>query len=215
MAEVTWTEEGQGAPPKKKIPTWVWFCGGGCLAMVVLAIVAGGLVFNFAKKVIDPEQQWPKLAKILPFDERPANLTMQAGMQIGMGVGMEQYVLRDAVQGLQLQIQHHSGESGAAQREQLFGSDKPAFPQNMLVMKFEDMQPGVVEVQGRDLRVIRMRMELVGGKQTLGSMMMVDATRDGDPGMLFLQVTREGNSAPITDDDLRALLKPFHVGSNR
>jgi hypothetical protein len=214
MADVQWTEEGQSAPPKKKIPTWVWFCGGGCLAMVVLAIVAAGLVYKAAKTALDPEQQWPKLQQVLPFDERPENLAMQVGVNMGL-VGVEQYVLRDTLHGLQLQIQHHSGDSGSKQREQMFGSDKPAFPSNFGFMKFEDMQPGVVEVQGRDLRVIRMRMELPGGNNSLGSMMMVDATREGDAGMLFLQVMREGSSAPITDDDLRDLLKPFHVGPNR
>jgi hypothetical protein len=220
MADVTWTEEGQSAPPKKKIPTWVWFCGGGCLAMLVLAIVAGGLMFNFVKKGVDPEVQWPRLAKILPFDERPQNLEIVFGNQIGI----EQYVLRDETRALQLQIQHHKGPDGGEARDQIFGSDKPAFPENMGVMKFADMQRGVVEVQGRELRVLRMRMELAGfvksfvpkeGQGAFGSMMMVDATQADDDGMLFLQIMREASAEPITDDDLREILKPFHVGSNR
>jgi hypothetical protein len=198
----------------------VWFCGGGCLAMIVLAVVAIGLVISYGKKAADPEVQWPKLAKVLPFDERPANLQLMMGNQLGI----EQYLLRDVVKGLQLQIQYHTGASAAAQREQLFGSDDPVFPENMLVMKFKDLQPGVVEVQGRELRVIRMRMELAGfmqgivpeeGKQGLGSVIMMDGTREGDDGFLFLQVTREGGSDPITDDEVQDLLKPFHVGPNR
>lgn len=220
MAEVTWTEEGPGTPPKKKIPTWVWFCGGGCLAMIVLGVVAIGLGISYAKKVTDSEKQWPELAKILPFDERPQDLKLIFGNQLGM----EQYQLHDERHGFTVQIQHHTGPSGTEAREEMFGSDKPKIPENLVVMKFADMQPGVIEVQGRNLRVIRMRMELAGfmkkvvpkeGQDAFGSAMFMDATREGQDGLLFVQVMREGSSEPITDEEIRELLKPFHVGPNR
>ena len=220
MAEVTWTEEGPSAPPKKKIPTWVWFCGGGCLAVIVLGVVAIGIGVSFVKKAADQEKQWPELAKILPFDERPPDLKLIFGNQLGM----EQYQLHDERHGFNVQIQHHKGAQGTEAREQMFGSDKPQIPENLVVMKFADMQPGVVNVQGRDLRVIRMRMELAGfmksvvpkeGQGALGSAMFVDATREGQDGLLFIQLIREGGSEPISDAELRELLQPFHVGPNR
>lgn len=220
MAEVTWTEEGPSAPPKKKIPTWMWFCGGGCLALIVLGVVAAGVAFKFAKKAMDPETQWAELAKVLPYDERPQNLKILFGNQLGG----EQFQLHDDRSGFSIQIQHHTGKDGTEGREKLFGSDTPEFPSNLLVMKFEDMKPGLVNVQGRDLRVIRMRMEFAGiakkmmpkdGEKALGAMIFVDLTQPNEEGMLFLQVTREGGADPISDEELGDLLKPFHVGPKR
>ncbi len=224
MADAAWTAEESTAPPKKKVPTWVWFCGGGCLAMIVLAVVAIGLAVSYGRKAADPEVQWPRLAKVLPYDERPEGLELQTGLQMGSMIGMEQYMLRDRRSGIQLQIQYHKGANAGAQRDQLFGSDDPVFPENMVLMKFKDLQTGVVEVQGRELRCLRMRIELAGfmqdivpeeGQQGLGSMIMIDATREGDEGFLVLQLLRERGSDPITDDEVRQILKPFHVGPNR
>ena len=61
------------------LPTWVWGCGGGCLLTVALAI---GGIFYFNRLVLrgfDPEVQWPKLAKALPFEERPEGLELRFG----------------------------------------------------------------------------------------------------------------------------------------
>jgi hypothetical protein len=219
MTETAWSEE-EAVPPKKRgIPTWLWFCGGGCLLAVVLAIVAFGLVYRFVSKGMDPELQKQALAKILPYDEWPPEMKPVFGMQM---IG-EQYSFED-LRGFQEQIQLHRGRDGVEGRKGLFESDPPKFPQNLGVMKFEDMKPGTVEVQGRDLRVIRMRVELAAiitrfmdkdSKKELPSMAFVDLTPQDLEGMLLLQITRRRGDEPITDDEIREILKPFHVGPKR
>src|SRR4030095_4586023 len=144
MAETTWTEEQPTGPKKKSMPTWVWFCGGGCLLAVLLAVVAIGFGFQFVKKATDLDLQWQKLGQGLPNDERPPEIIHVLGNQIGL----EQYTFQDS-RGYQLQIQNHNGERGSEARKKMFGTDKPEFPQDMLVMKFEPPVAGSVEVQGR------------------------------------------------------------------
>ena len=218
MAE-TWTEEQTTGPTKKSIPTWVWFCGGGCLLAVLLAVVAIGFGFQFVKKAMDPEVQWQKLALILPYDERPPEMQLMFGNQIGV----EQYTFQDS-RGFQLQIQNHGGADGTHARKQMFGSDKPEFPQNMVVMKFEPPVAGSVEVQGRTLRLFRTRMQFSGAfgkmmpqeaRDGMGSMAFIDLTPEGREGMLMLQVTRVKGPESVSDDEIRMLLKPFHIGPNR
>jgi hypothetical protein len=91
-------------------------------------------------------------------------------------------------------------------------------------MKFEDLAPGTVEVQGRSLAVIRMRMEFSGvlgqmmpaeARDQMGSMAFIDLTPEGLEGMMLLQLTRIKGKEPISDDEIRTILEPFHVGPKR
>ncbi len=219
MAETAWSEE-QAVPPKKRgIPTWLWFCGGGCLLAVLFAVVAIGLGYHFIKKGMDPEAQKAAVAKILPYDEWPAEMKPIFGFQV-LG---EQYTFEDS-RGFQEQLQLHKGHDVAENRKNMFDSEHPKFPQNLGVMRFEDMKAGTVEVQGRDLHVIRMRVELAAfitklmdkeSKAKLPSMALLDLTPDDQDGMLLLQITRRSGDAPISDDEIRDILKPFHVGPKR
>ena len=220
MAETTWTEEGTEGPRKKRIPTWAWFCGGGCLLAILIAVVVGGLGFQAAKKMVDPEEQGKRLALVLPHDPLPPDLKLMFGHQLGV----EQYTFQNDARGYQLQVQNFEGEDGTEAREQMFGKEKPEFPENLLVMKFQDITPGTVAVQGRDLRLIRMRAEFSGllakwmpaeAKNQLGYMAFIDATPPGRDGMLFLQITRTRDQKPISDEDIAEILQPFHIGPDR
>jgi hypothetical protein len=219
MAETAWTEEGSTAPPKKRVPTWLWFCGGGCLLAMLLGVVALGLGYRFFKKATDPEAQKASLAKILPYDEWPSQMTPVFAMQL---VG-EQYTIQDS-RGFQEQIQLHRGKEGTDGRKQMFDSANPQFPKDLGVMEFQDLTPGTVDVQGRDLHLLRMRLRFTGiaakflpkeAQDQMGSMAFVDLTPDDLDGMLLLQITRTRGDAPITDDDIRDILKPFHIGPTR
>lgn len=227
MADTTWTEEGPSEAPKKKIPTWIWFCGAGCLAMLVLGLIALMFGINFVKNATDPDRQWEEIAKILPYDERPPEMEPK----FGMNMGIEQYMLQDS-RGYQLQIQHSTGSQAREAREMLFEKDPPQFPKNMGVVGFEDVQAGTVEVQGREVHVVRMKLGFKGfaksmipkeGQDQLGAMMWADVTPEGRDDLVMLQMQRmkvrgKGDPAtegPITDAQLREVLKPFHVGPKR
>jgi len=220
MPETAWKEEIPLEPPKKRVPTWAWFCGGGCIALVILGVVLAGLGFTFFQKATDEEQLWQQTARILPYDERPPELDPV----FGVSFGVEQIQFKDS-RGFMWTLQRQGGASGAEARRQLFLGEEPEFPANIAgQMKFEDVTTASVRVQGRDLRVVRMRMQFAGltgrmmpeeAKRQLGSMAFVDLTPEGGPGMLMLQLQRVGDTAPLSDEELRALLRPFHVGPER
>ena len=101
--ELEWGGE-EPAPKKKRgclLPTWLWACGGGCLLLTLL--IGAGLFWGVGqvKNLVDPEVQWPRLQKVLPFDERPEGMQMITGMQM---FGMENYTLMDLERGLQISV---------------------------------------------------------------------------------------------------------------
>ena len=224
MAETTWTEEGPSAPPKKTIPTWVWFCGAGCLAMLVLGAVLLALGIGFVRNATDPEKQWEAIAKILPYDERPAEMTPAWGAKLGI----EQYILQDD-RGYEIQLQHMTGSQASETREKMFMKDAPEFPQNMGIVKFGDVKMGIVDLQGKEVHVLRMKMEFQGlmkkvvpkeGQEKVGSMMWADVTPEGRDDLVLLQMRRTKPNpklvppdGPITDDELREVMKPFKIGA--
>lgn len=220
MPEIAWKEEIPLEPPKKRVPTWAWFCGGGCLALIVLGVVLAGLGFTVFKKATDPEQLWEQTAKLLPYDERPAEMQPT----FGMSIGVEQVQFQDS-RGYMLTLQRHRGKGGTEARQQMFDGEEPEFPENIAgQMRFEDVSTGKVRVQGRDLGIVRMRMEFSGiagrmmpeeAKRQFGGMAFVDLTPEGDAGMLMLQIQRVGGNTSITDEDVREILRPFHVGPER
>jgi hypothetical protein len=219
MAETAWTEEAAHPPKKRGIPTWLWFCGGGCLLAVLFAIVVAGLGYRFIRKARDPEAVKAGVQKILPYDRWPAELTPVMGFQL-LG---EQYTFEDS-RGFQEQIQLHRGPEGSEGRKGMFRSEDPKFPKDLMVMKFEELKPGAVEVQGRELRLLRMRMQFAGFiaqmmpkevREGLATMAFVDLTPEDLDGMLLLQITRTRGEGPITDEEIQTILEPFHVGPKR
>ena len=150
MADTAWSSEEPIAPKKTSIPTWVWFCGGGCLLAVLVAIVGVALAIPMIAKARDPKVQWERLAHILPYDEQPPELTPKMGFGFSLGASMEQVQLEDS-RGFMITIQSQTGPKAAEGRRKMFASDKPEFPKDVGVMQFEDVQSASVEVQGRSL----------------------------------------------------------------
>jgi len=227
MVETSWTEEAAAAPRKKKVPIWLWFCGGGCLLAVLIAVAALVLLVPAVKKAADPEAQWERLARILPYDHRPAELKPQMGFGLGLGASMEQVQLEDS-RGFQITVQSHEGASGSQARREMFPAEgAPRFPENVVVMKFKDVESGKVEVQGRELPLLRMRMEFAGWMMKLmpkqaegelgrmGSMAFIDVTPEGAEGLVLVQVVKLKNPEPVSDEEIRDLLEPFRIGPKR
>jgi hypothetical protein len=222
MTETPWGDE-EPPPKKKSVPTWVWFCGGGCLLALVLLAAGGFMLFGFIKNTMDPEQAWPKLNAILPFDERPPELKMLAGLDMSL-VGQQQFTLVDA-RGFMAQFMLVKGKQGNKMREDMFASETPKLTGNMGTIEFEDVQRGTIDVQGRTLRVVRMKIGLGWIKKIMpdeeaekgmGAAVYVDLEPEGQDGMFWLQYTRQDpKGGPITDEELQRFFKPFHVGPNR
>lgn len=216
MSERSWGEADVAPPPKKKsIPTWLWVCGGGCLLAVVLAIVLGTLLVSKFSASTDPEKQWPKVAEILPFDQRPPELDLNWGSDIGMGV----YVFDDS-RGYAA-ILMHMPSGGRGEREKLMNPDADTGFMNF--GKRKDAKVSKLKVQGRELDVLRFNQlaDQSGGssggapKVGAGPSAMIDLSKDESGELLILQLVSLHSKDAIGDDVIETFLKPFHVGPVR
>lgn len=215
MSETNWGEEGAAPAKKRSVPTWIWFCGGGCLAAVVLGVIAAAVLFSKAKEWGQAESQLPELAKVLPFDEPlPAEMQFKFVMPIP---GMATYVFADERGYASI---FYSASPGNAQelRDTLLNENYDGAMFGMGGRK--DVTAARVRVQGREVKVVRfyqMRGSEAGGAQggNQGQSAIVDLTPEGASGLVLLQVVRGGGDTPITDEELHMLLKPFHVGPDR
>jgi len=223
MNETQWSESGAEPAPKKSLPKWLWFCGGGCLLAVILSGVGAFACYKMAEKIADPEYGWAQLQKALPADQEHPDHTAHAAPSWIPGAPIT--VIVDSLN-LQLQFQVHTGASGKQAREQLFEGDSPVFPENVIVMKFTDMTKGTVEVQGRELKVLRLKGEIAGfmrsmageegAKQADQYMVMIDVTPEGETERFVMcQVQRPVSQGELTDELINEALKPFHIGPKR
>ena len=209
MTESEWSLEEEPAPKKKGIPKWVWFgCGGGCLLAVVLTVLLSVVVGNFVKEALDPEAQWPKLARVLPFDERPEGVELYMGLSI---MGQENYTLIDKELRLYASVLRLRGED-ASQFDQLLEGDLQGTPFGL----GQPVEPekGEAEVQGRVCRLLRFSsvrgQSFADDRADLGPGMWLDlSSPSGD--MRLIQFRRMGSEELISDADVQAFLEPFDV----
>lgn len=217
MSETTWGEGEVLPPKKKKVPTWLWFCGSGCLLAVVLAIVLGAWFASKFKDALDPEKQWPNVAEVLPFDERPRELDLKWGSTIGM----DMFVFIDE-RGFAAILMRFRPSDGAEVRQTLMN---PEYKGGFMGMgDRKGLEAGRIRVQGRDLEVVRFhQMEGEGGSGGQpgaprvgdGESIMVLLTPPEATEPVVLQLVRSAGEGPITDEDVQRFLKPFHVGPDR
>lgn len=214
MNEVRWTEEGAPAPAKKSIPTWAWWVGGGCAFLLLVFAVGVFVVVSFFKRGLDPERQWPLVSETLAYDQRPENLELQFGWH----VGLDMYIFRETHGYAVVLMQLPEDEDRS--REKMFDV-KESFS---VLGKGgrHSMQQGTIQVQGRELRVLRFVQESAqsnapGAPSTgTGGSLLVDLTPEGSARAVLLQVTRvDGDDKPIEDQTVIDILAPFHVGDKR
>jgi hypothetical protein len=218
MSESNWGET-EAPRPKKRVPTWMWACGGGCLIALILGIAGGTFLFVQGKKMIEegtnPEVQWKKLAETLPYDERPQDVKLILGWHLGADV----YAFTDD-HGHQINLIHFPEFDEQKRSEFLNPKETNGF---MGQGKRLNVTPATVHVQGRDLKGVRFdqmdaeeKQEAAGmPKAGKGPAISLDLTSENDSGALFIQMTRVNGTDPIKDEEVLHFLKPFHVGPDR
>ncbi len=204
MAEVAWGEEGEAPRKKKRVPTWVWWgCGGGCLLMVLAAIaltITGAFFFREAR---DPEKQWPKLAELLPFDQRPEHLELE----LGFNVGVRQFHLVDTANHIRAQLTEFPNQASAGQMMD------PGAKGPMGLGTPVDPEGGTLAIQGRDvpyLRFSRIKPE----PEEMGPGIRLDLTGERSK-PLILELRRIESEERISDEEVVAFLAPFDVWRGR
>lgn len=224
MAESEWGEqvEEQRTTAKGGIPMWVWGCGGGCLLLMVLGVVAVGM---FAKvfveeieKAQDPEVQQAVVAQYMDFDEWPEEYELMGVPMVSRMSEMDMVMI--------------FGESGGS----MYMAMLMAFPETekegvdeifdpefnsggMFGMGgWENVSEGDLHIDGRDARYRRFEADSVNfsEEETSGPSMMIDLTGNG-PEVVLVQVTRiAGDEGELTDEEVLTFIgEPFEVWGSR
>jgi hypothetical protein len=219
MSESPWTDETAAAPPKKSIPTWAWWVGGGCLFLTVIVGVGGFFVFRLVGKAAqewqDPEKQWESVKQVLPFDERPEGVEFTGSWHLGMDF----WIFNDR-RGYVVMLMQLPATNGQQSREQMLDAKST----HSVFGKFgrHDQERLKLKVQGRELDALRFVQEIGGGGEGNqpgtgpGATMVVDLTSDDMARPLMLQLTRQsGGNEPFDTQVVTDFLAPFHVGPER
>ncbi|MEW6073683.1 MAG: hypothetical protein AB1726_13955 [Planctomycetota bacterium] len=214
MSDVEWTEEAEEAPRKKRrIPKWVWIgCGGGCLLAVGLAVAAAVAGTLFFQKGKDPEYVWPRVDRVLPFDERPAGYRAY-GQSIA---GTETWFLLDEAAGRMIFVQVFPNRAAL---DDLFDPESRSNRGLFGVGGISDAEPGEVEIQGRSTRCLRFFPWVPGSAkedsdEPQGATIRVDLSGDEER-YVSVQITLPTREERVSDELVRELLQPFDVWHTR
>ncbi len=208
MNDANWGDE---TAPKKKsgLPKWLLFCGGGCLLAAILGVVALKLGFDKVKSWGEAEQQLPILQKALPFDPLPPETEFKFAIRFPM----DWFIFSDSRGYVMFFFLARSGE-GEELRKTLLNPDFGG----MGMGQRRDSKEAVVTLQGRDVKGLRFVQERGSGKDggdAAGQSILLEVGPEGGSHVVVVQITRGSSDEPISDEEVRTLLKPFHVGPDR
>jgi len=246
MAEVDWGNEANDAPKaKKRVPTWAWFCGGGCLLAVIAAVAVALFFGSKVSNMMDQDKQAAELRAELPFDELPEGTQIiGTGEFASMAPGIEDAWTLHMRDGAQVQISKFTRKGAAEMREGIKSGDLgDGAKQTFGPFGIFGIQNGEVDVQGRTLSWLRFQTfdpdasgaeskkdessdeesedkKPVGFRQAMSQAMrqrtmLIDITKEGDSGGLIVQYQQLGDGPPIDPNEVVEFLAPFHIGPNR
>ena len=235
MTDENWSSESTEAPPKKKgFPKWLMFLGCGCLGMVGIAAVGGGLLYSSLEGVADPEVQWPAIAEVLPFDGEHPDLVIANIPFVNITPGInDMWVLTERGSANTATVYLLGGENGHEIADELLSSsgdvDLP------FVGGVHDVVEVTVLVQGRELRAVRFTSfdadevdedELAEddddgfmsemNKALKKAAIRIDVTQEGvDDVIVLIEYAKAGTLEPVTDEEINKFLAPFNIGPDR
>ena len=183
----------------------------------MMILLGAGLFWGVGqvKNLIDPEVQWPRMQKVLPFDERPEHVQMLAGMQM---FGMENYTLMDFERGLQIAVYYFDdNESSDADdsRWTFFDPEKETTSSSMI--NRDNERVGVIRIGSRDRKVMRFTQENFSfgteemKEQASGPCIAVDITPEDSPGFLFVMFFEPGGEFEIPDEHVLSFFESFYL----
>ena len=209
MTDTEWADENP-APSKKLVPTWLWFCGGGCLLAVIAGVILVMWGVGKAKEFVDPDIQYAALEEVIELDGRPEEWEFIVAMPIP-GMKMWTFAHDD---GYALIIMDIAANQADEVKEQVMNPDFDGSFAGMGGRK--DMELTQIDVQGRSIDMMTYYQE-GGGSQSgqSGQAATLDITPEGDDGMVLLMLIRGGVGETITAEEAVDVLAPMHIGPNR
>ena len=201
--EADWDNAEETPRKKRRIPSWVWWgFGGGCLTLTVAGIAFGVFAARLLKEGMDPEKQWPRLAEVLPFDERPGSIDLH----FGLGIGADQFHMVDREKGLRATVvQYHSSSS-----EEYGHLMDPDFELPMGFGRLEGPESGKLVVQGHEVPCLRFSRFNSGAEVDTGAGIRVDLTGTRERPRT-LELRRHAGAERIEDAEVEGFLAPFDV----
>jgi hypothetical protein len=196
------------APQKRRPPTLALACGGGCLVLVAALVLALAVFLDDAQRFFqglsDPEVQWPRLAEVLPFEERPDYGIY--GMSIPMA-GFRFWALVPTGQPFVALVWDFPASQGS-EVEKFFDPEESFNPGGFLSQGRYDAEEGSVDVQGRSLRAMRYfslpadRREELSGPESAGSPPATgrhagEMARNAQGAGICLDLTRRGSTRRV------------------
>ena len=228
-----WGTEANAEPkPKKRVPTWAWFCGGGCLLALIVAGVAAVVAINIGRKAMDQDAQWEALAQVLPYDSKPEGAVI-FGMSWAPGIEHGWQIQRG--QDLIVQVLVLGGSTAEQLREQLeTPEDAMKLKELAGLLGSSDGSSGKLVIQGREVTFARFTpkgetedsepqdesgssrkvMEQIG-RSLNPPTVVLDLSTAGSDDFVLLTYKRLAGSGPVTDEELLGFLAPFHIGPDR
>ena len=212
--EVEWGEEDELQTKKRGcfLPTWLWVCGSGCLLAIVLSIGGGIYCVSRVVEMFDPEAQWSKLDKVLPYDEQPEHLQMLFGWQLGL----EYYTLKDPVQGYMVSVYYFDLSDADEARKSFFDPEMEVGVMGIGEREGEELS--MVRIGSRDRQVMRFYQSNVEFSfdneeefQNAGYSAVVDITAEGDPGLLIVLFMAIEGQTEIQDEDMVTFFENFLI----
>jgi hypothetical protein len=205
VSEQAWgDEETVGARPKRTVPKWVWWgCGGGCLVATLIVALVAVFKLRTVRESMDPEKQWPKLAEILHFDERP-----DLELQVGIGfAGVDRFILEDRTgERMGTVLAYPPAARGEFDK---FLSPDGELPFGM--GRLREAEEGTITVQGREVPAVRFTgVESEPNSRAAG--IRIDLTGSGAPRGFEL---RHSGSERVEDADVESFLARFDVWRGR
>jgi hypothetical protein len=161
MSDVSWGSDHLEPAKKSKIPGWVLGCAGGCMFLIGAAGVAvyfgGQMVERWLAKNADPDVQWPRLAEVLPHDERPEGVEIMRWPIPLVDVWQLESKGEDVVAFVAA-----AGDTGGSGPSSGMGEvlrqwfEKPEELPMLAMQRAEfETQAGKLSIQGRELNVVR------------------------------------------------------------
>jgi hypothetical protein len=215
MSEGDWSSEARGLEkPKRRVPMWVWGCGGGCALVLLVGVILGVFVFRMGSKMVNQDKNWAEITQVLPVVQQPEGYVV-VGMPVKFD-GVQIWILSAKDQTHQVTLFHGPGGDGTEDtRKELFGTDSAGRA---------GAEPGTLVVGGRTLRVLRHRtipgQEGPGSgggfreaitKAIDGSNLTAELSLPDSPELIAVTYTRQGVNEPVRDEEVLAFLKHFRV----
>jgi hypothetical protein len=233
MTESEWSSGGETLPekPRRRIPMWVWGCGGcAVLAMIAMgALVVFGV--RYGAKAFDQDAQWEAIEQVIEIDDpRPEMMVIGTGVFIP---NIDLWQLQGADGRMQVQLFHAQGSHGEDLRKELFGKGESVNIPGMGTVGRFDVEEGTIDIQGRTLDCMRYFSvpadeapeETETGepkgvfdaiqRSKLQSVIVVDLSPEGSSEVLIANYLRIYVRERISDEEVIEFFEPFHVGPDR